>query len=124
MLSTWLEKVARGTLSSRLASLPHLQDAKPPSPFPNLLFSPASLAPGFWHGCQPAAAQIQAWRRWALLSWVCVCYPAHLHGEDLGENPDVQRRAEQALIPAPGVAGGAPAPNRSRLNSDSFSLHR
>lgn len=78
MPSTWLGKVAPDTLCSQLGSLPHLQDAKPSLPLPNLLFSPASLAHGSWHGCQPAAAQIWARRHWALLSWACVFVTLHI----------------------------------------------
>lgn len=58
MPSTWLEKVAPGTLRLQLGSFPYLQDAEPSLPLPNLLFSPASFAHGSWHGCQSAAAQI------------------------------------------------------------------
>lgn len=113
---TWLG-AARSSLRSRPPSLPRPQDAKPPAPLPSLR---ASLAPASWHGHQPAAAQIRAWRRRALLSRVCVRYPAHLLGEDLGENPDVGQSRE-LLIPSLGAAGGrggAPAPNRSQLSPE------
>lgn len=123
MPSTWLEKVVCSTLCSPLASLPHLQGAKPPLPLPNLLFSPASIAPGSWHGCQPAAAQIQAWRRRALLSWVCLLSCAFAWGGFEGK-PRYTTLSGTGANPCSRGGGKVPAPNCSQLSSDSFSLHR
>lgn len=83
-----------------------------------------SSAPGSWHGCQPAATQILAWRRRAPLSWVCVCYPVHLHGEDLGENPDVQHRAERVLIPSLGASAPSSHAGSSLVPGDGSAAGR